>query len=1613
MTDGFAQPGEVASLPGSLPVLPGYEILRHLGTGTKGLLYLGRVTENGRVVVIQVVPERSAPCEDLLENLRLDAETLTCLHDPHLVPLRDLTLVEGKLYLIRDYIPGESLRDKLHRSGPLEPRAAARLLEVVARALHAAHQAGIIHGELAPAHVVLTGNDGSEPEGALVPRLIDLGLLTELEAAGVSGPLERTASYVAPEQVGRWQVRPGVRSDIYALGAILYECLTGRPPFQTPHTSTTLDLVRTRPPLPPSQLQPNLSPALERICLHCLEKQPARRYETALALADDLQAYLVGKPIQARAPAPIQRLGPWVRAHPILLAFLVVVVGLLAVGAQHLAEMQRTLEQTEQILYLRNIAQARQEWEANRIQAATQTLQQCPVRLRHWEWFYLRHLCIADAAFYPQQDPVTGLACTPDNQLIASAGGMGVVRILEAGSGAPVRALSWQGKRITSLAFNPTGNLLAAVGESTREDAAVEVRLWSWPEGQVRATLTSKSGPAFFVKDGRWLVAGPRIWEVETEAVVQTMPDEMPILSVIPESRQVVVNTGTRLVVRRPGQARPLLSVSARERIRRAAVSKDGAALAALGGSGELRVWDGRTGKERFTLNQLTPDCQFSFSPDGRWLACGRNDASVGLWDAATGTLVRAYRGLASPVTRVVFSADGSQLVAGSQQGTVQIWPTTQRQDATLVQAGRLCLAINADGDRIATDEPDGAVVVREVRSGRQLFRWPVAGGTLQRLLFSPEGNTLVAGQCRVPAVQGMELGEWTTTVQAWDLTTGEQTFHESFPGKLEEILFSLNGSRFTAVTREPSTNEGAVRVWDGASRTLIHLQARPFEILGAALSPDGTMLAEATPEKIYLWDLQSDNIRHALDRPGPYPSQFGFSPRGGKLLLYVTALGTHVWDTEAGFRFPVQEHVSRVVFRPDGRCFSVTSGGSHRMPRLELHDLLTGEQGVTLDGASGRVVFSPDSQRLATLDEQLKIWDAASGRELLAFSVEGIQLQGGPGVKLNWSRDGSRLMAGATVWEAIPFEPVEHGTETPALGRQLLNGVLDLVFSNQFLMLLALWPVLYVATLVHELGHALLARWNGFTVTSCGVGLARPVFVFTWSGGRYYLAPTLSMQGFTFTFFPALYPTRRQVLPYLLGGVLANFLLAGIGLLLWYWLSWGKSFWLMVAVINGLYLSNLIPMRVRVGVFHAETDGALVLRALWRGLVSGPPTGRIYMAQAMDELWRKVGDQLGRFVFGLEAVLAWCELGHLPQARRLLAEIETYPLETTPFSNALLALVRSSVARLAGHREEAGRDLDEASAHFAQLHHEAGALMIAIERIDLLLDQSQAQEAAQRVQGLLAHPLVQNRPSVRVNLLAAQLISLAHLQEIEALKPLRSEYERLRKNHLGWRRDLSVFQALARLHSAREEWPAAERAYSEALEAANQIQQALTGLGEPYHVPPWLRTLQNEYDECLRRQGREGTAPLMQPPKARKKREKIAGPWQRRLEMAGVSLLLLGVLVGAALVGWGSQWSHGLTYWRAGGAPFQTLVVMLDGSHPAGQAGVGLLMLAGLFLTPVLAIQLVGRLLLARWVRVGPIVLLMGLVPWIVAGMILVESFSNRKPYSRDPAAAARAETP
>jgi WD40 repeat protein len=1011
-------PGDTAPVKGALPRAFGdYEDLDEIARGGMGVVFKARqVSANRRVALKMILSGQLASADDV-KRFRTEAEAAANLDHPNIVPIYEVGEHDGQHFFSMKLVEGGTLAGQVPRFVN-DPRAAARLIATTARAVHHAHQRGILHRDLKPGNVLL------DAEGQ--PHVTDFGLAKKIAGDSPlthSGAIVGTPSYMAFEQAGG---KKGLTTaaDVYALGAILYELLTGQPPFRAATALDTLLQVLENEPNPPRKLNPKIDRDLETICLKCLEKEPARRYESAAALADDLERWQRGEPIQARRVGAIERTWKWAWRRPglalmmgsvaafVLLSVLLGAGYLIAASNLRESEAQRVAEQrlrdeaeqaqatavhqserAEFALYVNRVMRAHLEWKDQNFAGAEQLLDDCPPTLRNWEWHYLKRLGHAHLLTLAGHGGAIDQVCfSPDGKRLASADRGGTLRVWDAATGKAVCSITARPGFITEdLCFSPEGKWLA----SASEDKTVTV--WDAATGRKAFALPARAGVVLRVRfspNGLRLVTDSsdgtvRVWDAATgkEASTLQVPhfpahaacfsSDGKRLAGAAEARTVKVwdtATGNEVLsLPEPGKG-----------IRSVCFSPGDRWLAAVSLDGPIKVWDAATGKEVCNITEHAQGIRtVCFSPHGKLLAGACTDWTVAVWDAATGKEEFSLKGHTGGVSRVCFSPDGTRLATASEDGTVRLWDPQRRQGERHLQGHTRVIdgvCFSPDGKRLASasgiaDQWDrwlsGEVKVWDPATGREEFS--LQGHTLRvwSVCFSPDGRQLATASD-------------DKTVKLWDSATRHEVLtlvgHTS---GVKCVCFSPDGKWLASASFDQT-----VRVWDARRGQEVHtLAGHTGGVYGVCFGPDSQRLASASEDgTVKLWDIATGREALTLRGHNDLVVSVCFSPDGKHLASASFDKTVRLWDAATGKEERnLQGHacfVNSVCFSPDGQRLASAGGLLGKPGELRLWDTATGQEVLSLRGQApvfNSVCFSLDGHRLAGAckDYTVRVWDA------------------------------------------------------------------------------------------------------------------------------------------------------------------------------------------------------------------------------------------------------------------------------------------------------------------------------------------------------------------------------------------------------------------------------------------------------------------------------------------------------------------------------------------------------------------------------------------------------------------------------------------------------------
>ncbi|HWE35091.1 MAG TPA: protein kinase [Isosphaeraceae bacterium] len=1018
--------------------------LRLHARGGLGTVSVAHDAELGREVALKELQDRFADDPSNRARFVREAEITGGLEHPGVVPVYALgRSPDGRPYYAMRFIRGDSLKEAIARyhaaaAGEADDPGALGLRQLLGRFVDVcntmayAHSRGVVHRDLKPANIVLgpfgetlvvdwgLAKASGRPDPAAVeafgrpspapaapPPLIPA--TGSVSADTLPGSSIGTPGFMSPEQAAGDHARLGPASDVYSLGATLYCLLTGRPPFEGPDIPALLRRVERGDFPPPRKVCRAVPSTLEAICLKAMAARPEGRYDSARALATDIERWLADEPVSARHDPPAERLARWARRHRTWARAATAALAIVAVVAVAAATVVDRARGDEREQHRRAEARRREAERLSADLAIDRGLALCERgKAGRGTLWLARSLEIAPAGggddlraaaraelaawrrssaslvgLFPHAGPVQGVAVRPDGRALLTAGGPGR---------GPGEARLWElpddddgltlphGAPVDAVAFGPDGRLAATAGADGR------VRLWDGTSGRPVGPAIEHGAPiaaVAFHPDGRTvLTAGldgvARRFDLTTGRAVGPAcsgPAPLFALAVSPDGR-TLATAGAEWAVRlwdldtgRPS-VEPLPQC---EEVYALAFGPDGRAVLVAGRDAAAQLWDVAAGKPiGAPLRHAGPIFCVAFGPDGRTLATGGDDNLARLWDAATGKPIGPALEHLGSVTAVAFSPDGRTLVTGARDGLARAWRPPARAGRVLTtHEKRLeCLALGPDGRTLAVGDDDGRILLLDAETGRPLG--PAIAAHRDRvsgLAFRPDGRALLtAGRDGV--------------ARAWALADGAP-MGPALEHGAPALAVAYRPDGRAAITGDGG---GRARLWDlDTGKPLGPSLTHGAPINAVAIRPDGRAAITGDGEgTARLWDLANGKplgppLRHA----GPI-YRVAFSPDGRLVATGGDDNLARLWDAATGkpIGLPL-EHLGSVValsFSPDGRL--VATGARDRSARL--WDIATGKPigpDLAHEGSVFGLAFRPDGRTLLTAgaDRAVRSWPLAA----------------------------------------------------------------------------------------------------------------------------------------------------------------------------------------------------------------------------------------------------------------------------------------------------------------------------------------------------------------------------------------------------------------------------------------------------------------------------------------------------------------------------------------------------------------------------------------------------------------------------------------------------------
>lgn len=970
-----------------------YELLEEVARGGMGIVFKARQLGVNRLVALKVLAGGAASGHEFVHRFHNEAAAAARLDHPHIVPVYEFGEHESAHFLAMQFMEGGTLQQHFAKNRAT-PREAGQVMQAVARAVEHAHARGVLHRDLKPGNVLLDSNDG--------PRVGDFGLARVVEdesSLTLSRAVLGTAAYMAPEIAVGGAACATTASDVYGLGAILYELLTGQPPFSGASLPALLQKLAVEEPIAPRRLNPSVPRDLETICLTCLEKDPGQRYSSASEVADELGRFLADEPIKACPISSAERLWRWAKRKPALAALgtaALALVSVVAIGAPlAIFRIESARRQAEARAYTSNMNLVQQLAEEGNFRQARTLLRAhvpAPGRpdLRGFEWRYLWTLCSDQSTRAFRLDAPVVLRCSQGDQFLAAKTKHSVIR-LDPISGAATNLISDSDDEIWTFAFSPVTTLLATGG------AAGQIKLWDLDRHQLVASLGHDTRPLLalaFSPDGQQLASVAadaselRLWDVAGRSNIWTRTTVIPPQTVgfAPDGKTLVSGggdeAGNLLIWDRKGNA-TAFPAEHQGWIYHLAWSPDGELLATASADGTSIIWDFM---HRTALRRIDSSGPLAFSPGGDAVAIA-SGSRLGIWEVASGKRKSALYGHEGEIISLAFSNDSRWLFSGSMDRTLRVWDWASRPGVRVLRGHSNWIpgiAFSPDGQRLASINFHTPYFARiwDLASGQALTNLLGANAPLGQCAFSPDGALFAVG-CS------------DQTVRLWDAQTFAlaTVLTNDFPGHAlafshDSRVLGVATPQLRALEEEPKLNRLAF--WDLRTRKrILTLAACQTNASAVAFGQRSDRVAVGYYDgTVRIWDSLE------TPRPNEFRSDtsliwsLAFSPDDSLLASGGSDGRVALYDLRARKALPPLIDDAGVVwslaFAPDGKTLASASGDS----KIRLWNLLAGEAALVLTGHRGPVTgvrFTPDGLLMASsgADGVIRLWPAPSFAEI------------------------------------------------------------------------------------------------------------------------------------------------------------------------------------------------------------------------------------------------------------------------------------------------------------------------------------------------------------------------------------------------------------------------------------------------------------------------------------------------------------------------------------------------------------------------------------------------------------------------------------------------------
>jgi len=1049
-----------------------YKLLQQIGEGGFGTVWMAEQEHPVRRRVALKIIKLGMDTKEVVARFEQERQALAMMDHPNIAKVFDAGATPtGRPFFVMELVRGISITKYCDQAN-LPTAERLHLFIAVCHAVQHAHQKGIIHRDLKPSNILVTLHDGVP-----VPKVIDFGVakatqqrLTDLTVFTQFEQMIGTPLYMSPEQAEMSGLDIDTRTDIYALGVLLYELLTGRTPFDPKDlVKRGLDEIRRaireqEPPRPSTALITMATDAMTAVAQHrqsdsakliglvrgdldwivmkAIEKSRTRRYDTANAFAEDIQRHLTNEPVVACPPSTAYRLQKLVRRNKLAFAATCAVALALITGiaastwqavratraeqttgeerdrarkAEQLAKDQRQLAETargqaEHNFYTASMNLAQGAWEAANISRLRGLLEETRTYPnRGFEWYYWqRQTHLELRTLRGHEDMVTSGAFSPDGRRIVTGSGDKTAKVWDADNGRELLTLKGHTEIVTSVAFSPDGRRI--VTGSLDETAKV----WDAENGRELLVLKGHKGEGIsgeiLIPAGRWrwIIVG-----AHTGAVMS--------VAFSPDGRRILTGSWDRTAkLWDTENGRELLTLKGHTNtVRAVAFAPDGRRILTGSFDKTAKLWDAETGRELLTLKGHTEFVNsVAFAPDARSIVTGSLDETAKVWDAENGRELLSLKGHSSHVISVAISPDCRRILTGSEDNTAKVWDAENGRELLTLKGHSdevNWVAFSPDGRRILTGSDDETAKVWDADNSRQSSTLKGHTDLVFSVAYSPDGRRIATSSI-------------DKTAKLWDADNGRELLTFKTHAVRGSVAFSPDGRRILT-----SGEDKTAKLWDAETgRELLTFKGHSGVVVWDAFSSDGRRILTASRDKsAKLWAADTGRELLTLKGHADMVTSVASSPDGRRIVTGSVDKTAKMWDADNGRELlTLKGHNAEVVsvaFPPDGR--RIVTGSTDKTAKVWNAE--TGRELLTLighDSVVTSVAFSPDGRRIVTgsWDKTAKLWDAESGRELLTLEGHNDIIW-----SVAFSPNGRRIVTGGgdgttKVWLAATPEEVE-----------------------------------------------------------------------------------------------------------------------------------------------------------------------------------------------------------------------------------------------------------------------------------------------------------------------------------------------------------------------------------------------------------------------------------------------------------------------------------------------------------------------------------------------------------------------------------------------------------